>query len=156
MLKYAFKGNSKKNLKNNNFLKKKETVTKIYQLWNPHLVFRTRNCFRFWRMFPVFRPTSKYKFGRSKPVQVIWGSFRFKHRTMSSRTEELAVAVSATIGTCMKQLIFKKGESSLISNNSTTLLQKTGRQEKQYWKCNFNLEPLPKLCSWLQRHLGIH
>lgn len=113
----------KKNL-NNTFLKKKETVTKIYQPWNPHLVFWTRNCFRFWRMFPVFRPTSKYKFGRSKPVQVIWGSFRFKHRTMSSRTEELAVAVSATMGTCTKSLIFNKGESSLIPKNSTTLLQK--------------------------------
>lgn len=43
---------------------------------------------------------------------------------MSSRTEELAVAVSATMGTYTKSLIFNKGESSLIPNNSTTLLQK--------------------------------
>lgn len=67
---------------------------------NPYFPFLVRNCFKSLMRSPLCCPTSRYRLGLSKLVQVTWGFFRFRHFTMSSLIEGLAVAVKAIMGTC--------------------------------------------------------
>lgn len=104
--------------------KKKTTPEGSKPSLNPYLPFLVRNCFKSLQMSPLCCPTSRYRLGLSKLVQVTWGFLRFRHFTMSSLIEGLAVAVNAIMGICkeMYNNIHDLSLSTFYTKNLKSLL----------------------------------